>query len=133
MQHDRKGFVMLADRYLHDMWVKNRLAQNGPNILHRLYALALRKPRLAILLVDEPRRVFERKQELSVEEISNYQRELEAVLKSTKVRYVRVSVNGRSGREVANEITTTLLNDLGPSAINLMRAHVQNMKTSVQS
>ena len=133
IRHDRKGFVMLADRYLHDMWVKNRLAKNGPNLLHRLYARALRKPRLAILLVDEPERVFERKQELSVEQITTYQLDLEDALKSTGVRYVRIPVNGRSVQEVAREIAATLLNDIGPAAINLMRAHVQKMITTMPS
>ena len=133
IRHERQGFVMLADRYLHDMWVKNRLAQNGLNILHRLYARALRKPRLAILLVDEPKRIFERKQELSVEEITTYQLDLEDALKSTGVRFVRIPVNGRSVQEVAREIAATLLNDIGPSAINLMRAHVQKMITTVPS
>ena len=133
LQYDRNGFVMLADRYLHDMWVKNRLAQNGPNFLHRMYALILRKPRLAILLIDEPKRVFERKQELSVEEITTYQIHLENALKSTGVRYVRISVNGRSVQEVAREITTTLLEDIGPAAINLMRAHIQKVMFSAQN
>ncbi len=131
IHRDRRDFVMLTDRYLHDMWVKNRLTKNGPNIVHRLYALALRKPRLAILLVDDPKRVFERKQELSVEAITTYQIELENALKCTNVRYTRISVNGRPGQEVAREVTLTLLNDIGPAAINLMRAHVQKTMTSV--
>jgi len=133
IHRDRRDFVMLADRYLYDMWVKNRLAKNGPNILHRLYALALRKPRLAILLVDEPKRIFERKQELSVDEITTYQLDLENALKSASVRYVRIPVNGRSVQDVAREVTATLLNDIGPVSINLMRAYVQKMMTTVLS
>ena len=133
IRHVRKDSIMLADRYLHDMWVKNQLVKKGPDILHHLHARALRKPRLAILLVDKPERVIERKQELSVEEIAFYQIELENTLKKTGVRYVRIAVNGRPVQVVAREIAATLLNDIGPATLNLIRAHVQKMTASASS
>ena len=125
LSYDRKGFVMLADRYFHDMWVKNRLQKNGPETFHVWHARTIRKPRLAILLVDEPERIFKRKQELSIEEISYYQLDMEKALKKSNVRNVRIVVNGRSAEDLAREVTATLLNDIGPALINLMRSYIQ--------
>ena len=44
-----------------------------------------------------------------------------------------IAVNGRPVQVVAREIAATLLNDIGPATLNLIRAHVQKMTASASS
>jgi hypothetical protein len=131
MDRHEEGAIVLVDRYLHDMWVKNILMLHGGQYIDRLFAHLFRKPRLAILLVDEPEKIHARKQELTVNEIALYQDCIKDVLACTEVRYKVIPVNKRTAEQMARKVIEVLLNDMDNRLINLMRAEVFRSSTNI--
>lgn len=116
--------VMLLDRYMYDMYVKQRIrGEIGPlgKLIGFTCCAAMRRPRRAILLTDIPDRIIERKQELSLDEIASYQRAMRRLLRRLVVNHTEIEVNGRSREEVARAFARTIIQAIGPDLIQLMR------------
>lgn len=124
LDHFVSGKIALCDRYIYDLWTKERLemrSRHPLNLLHFLHCKALRQPRLAFVLTDEPEAVYRRKKELSLEEIGWYQRYMDKALAMLGVRTKTIPIASRSAAGVAEEVVESLLNDIGSELINLMK------------
>ena len=128
MRKHKEGNIILVDRYLHDMWIKNKLQENGPVIIDYLYARLFRKPRLALMLNDRPENIIKRKQELSLEAIDSYQTLIAEALDKTKVNNTNIDVEGSSAEQVAEKVIIIILTNMDENAIDLMRANVARSK-----
>ena len=126
MNKHEDGTIVLIDRYLHDMWVKNKLMLGSGEYIDKFFGHLFRKPRLAIILVDKPESVHERKQELTVKQIALYQTYIKEVLVSTKVKNEVVAVENRSAEQVARAVIQILINNMGNQLISLVRTEAAN-------
>ena len=125
-----EGNIILIDRYLHDMWVKNTLHENGMSFIDYIYATLFRKPRLAIMLNDKADNILSRKQELSASQIDRYQVLIADSLDKTGITSKSIDVEGLNPDQVAREIIKHILSSMGGDAINFMRTQIQLLKRS---
>ncbi|MGE0613931.1 MAG: hypothetical protein AB7O70_16445, partial [Hyphomicrobiales bacterium] len=121
--HFRANRIMLVDRYIYDLTVKNIVAEVRPRWVHALFARLARRPARAILLTDEPEKIYQRKQELNVDEIKTYLLTIKALLKETHVSVETVDVAGRFPEAIARDIATRMLDVCAPSLLILLRAY----------
>ena len=126
----RQGRLLLLDRYIYDQLTR-LLVRGAPwRLLHRTYGRLLMPPRLAIVLVDDPERVHQRKQELSVDEIARYQDTLLAYVRRHRIPHRVVEVAGRAPAEVAQEVASLILGASGRALFGLVRAWRQERDTA---
>lgn len=123
-EHYENRDIVLCDRYIYDLTVKNSL-EDYRNIIHRIvhgvHSRLQRRPKLAIVLRDKPENIIKRKRELSLEHIGRYQTDIVATLEKMKVPYKIISVEGRKPDEVAEEIVRAIMDDVGNMTVELVR------------
>jgi thymidylate kinase len=118
------GQTMLVDRYAYDQAVK--MMQEGETktqrIISKIFATKiLRKPLLALILTDEPEVIYGRKQELTVEQIDSYQKNVLNLCSDYQIPFKEISARGKSPEEAAREIAKSILDAMGDevfSAVN---------------
>ena len=132
-EHFVSGNIMLCDRYVYDIWTKERLEMRSGhplNLLHFLHCRAIRRPELAFVLTDEPEAIYRRKKELSPEDIGRYQEYMDEALARLDVRARTVPIASRPAAEVATEVVQSLLRDVGEELISLLRGEAAKTKRS---
>jgi len=116
--------IVVCDRYIYDLWAKEQVAPAYSKILfplHYLFNRALRFPIRTFLINDDPTEIYKRKQELSVDQISQYQDSMDNIVQSLNVPTLKILVSGRKPRDIAREMVTVILKDIDPEVFNLMR------------
>ena len=108
------GRATLMDRYVLD-----RLTRLEIDRRHRLQQWAgrlvcrfMRRPRLTILLSDDPQRINARKDQLSIQIIDAYQQRIRALIADTHTPMVELPVSGRSPADLAGEALGLMLDAL---------------------
>jgi len=114
--------ILLIDRYIYDLVTKNRLRGIGWNVVHWVFSGLARKPAIAFVLIDRPDRIRKRKQELSIVEIEGYMRELESWVKGHGTPTHVIDVEGKTPKEVAQQVTEKILMDCGAALMPLLRS-----------
>ncbi len=67
-----QGHLVIFDRYYYDFYMdKIRYRLSVPNFIIRLFQFFVPSPRITFLLVGNAKQIFERKKELSIDEIQN--------------------------------------------------------------
>jgi thymidylate kinase len=123
------GRATLMDRYVFDRLTRLEIDQR-----HRLQQWAgrlicrfMRRPRLTILLSDDPQRIHARKDQLSIEIIDAYQQRIRALIADTHTPMVELPVSGRSPADLAGEALGLILDALDTDVPTLVaswdRAH----------
>ena len=103
--------IALSDRYAYDRLVDLRLRRR-PLIQRaavRVVCALLRHPTLTIMLTDDPAAVYQRKQELTQDQIERYQDDLADLCQRLGAPFVVVPVDGRGPNAVAAQIVTEIL------------------------
>lgn len=94
----------------------------------RLNCLLMRPPQLILLLRDEPQHIHERKQELSVSQIADYQSRLSELCRKSGAAVVEVELDGRTPNELARALDGRILEALGPDLVNLVGVWEHQMR-----
>lgn len=118
--------VLLSDRYIYDSWIKCIVDQQATlieQLVMRSFSFLMRRPRLSIILLDEPNNVYERKEELTVEQIDRFQRLLQNIVPNFSDQTELIWVNGQSPDVIAQRISALILNNLQASAIHSLRSY----------
>jgi thymidylate kinase len=110
------GQIMLVDRYAYDRAVK--MMQEGESKAQRLISKffatkILRKPILAFIVTDEPEVIYGRKQELTIEQIDSYQKNIINLCSNYKIPFKEISAKGKSPEETGREIAKSILDSIG--------------------
>ena len=103
--------IALSDRYAYDRLVDLRL-RCRPLVQRaavRVVCALLRHPTLTIMLTDDPAAVYDRKQELTRDQIERYQNDLADLCQRLGAPFVVVSVDGRDPNAVAEQIVAEIL------------------------
>ena len=116
--------IGIADRYAYDRYVKSKLTgkPRWQTWLFLTTAVVAKKPRMIFLIQDNPDAVIERKQELSVQQIDDYQKSIHRVIKRLRVPHKLINVKGRKAEEVACEIFDHMLRQVGGELFSLSSA-----------
>ena len=116
--------IGIADRYAYDRYVKSKLTgkPRWQTWLFLTTAVVAKKPRMIFLIQDNPDAVIERKQELSVQQIDDYQKSIHRVIKRLRVPHKLINVKGRKAEEVACEIFDHILRQVGGELFPLSSA-----------
>lgn len=116
--------VMVLDRYVYDMYLKldirGAVGRLG-KLVGYLACATMRRPLRAILITDSPEAVILRKQELTLDEISDYQTSMERLLVRLRVPHRVIRVDGRDADAVADELARTIIDAIGTDLLQLMR------------
>lgn len=105
-----EGNTALADRYVYDRLVDLRLNAR-PWAQRFAVAVSCRlmpRPTLTFVLTDEPGLIFDRKPELSIENIDRYQTLLIQMLRARCVPHRIIAIEGRPAETVAAEIADSI-------------------------
>lgn len=116
--------IMILDRYVYDMFLKlgiRKAAGRMGTLIGYLACRMMRAPLRAILIVDRPEAVIARKQELSLEEIRDYQTAMEALLNRLRIPHTVIQVAGRDAETIADELARTIISAIGTDLLQLMR------------
>ncbi|MFQ5953477.1 MAG: hypothetical protein ACE5JZ_00260 [Kiloniellales bacterium] len=107
----KSGKLSVADRYVYDRWVDLRIRGRPWTQIAsvRLACMLMRKPRLVVVLEDDPAQIARRKSELTVEEIRRYQDDLPRFLERLGVPRAVVRIGGRDPAAVAEEAVRRML------------------------
>jgi thymidylate kinase len=107
----RENQIALADRYAYDRLVDIRLRQRPliQRAVLRIVSGMMRRPTLTILLTDDATAIYQRKQELSIDEIERYQEELASICRHMHAPLKVIAVNGRSAEEISQEVFETVI------------------------
>jgi hypothetical protein len=117
------GRIMLMDRYIYDNWLK---ASVMPDIdkaqifVKRLNCSISRPPKLALVVTDEPEKVHQRKQQLSVDSIEKYQKKIIDSFEKLALNFRIIKVDSRKPEEIGVEIAKAILDDAGNEIIPLI-------------
>jgi thymidylate kinase len=117
------GRIMLMDRYIYDNWLKASVMpdiEKAQIFVKRLNCRISRPPRLALVVTDEPEKVHQRKQQLSVESIEKYQKKIIDSFDKLTLNYKVIEVNSRMPEEIGIEIAKAILEDAGNEIIPLI-------------
>ena len=116
--------VSLSDRYSFDRLVKADFTAKTvwQKQLFSLTCRLSKRPKCVFILTDNPKHIFLRKQELSVNEIEKYQTRLNDMLIHYKLKTVIVTAEGRSALEIASEIRGYIFHDLDVQVFSLLSA-----------
>lgn len=120
-QKFRDGRIVLIDRYIYDLVVRNDLRGVGWGIIDRLFLRLARKPEVAFVLIDRADRIHSRKQELSVTEIESYMKTIQDYLASNRTPIRTINVEGLTPQRVAREVVDDILGNCQPRLMSLLR------------
>lgn len=118
--------VILVDRYIYDIIIKNRLHNMAPYIFHHIFGMLSRKPRIAFFMTDDAEKIATRKNELTVEEIKIYLKQMKTLLKRLNVNAKNIEVTGRTPEQIAAQIIAEIITNCDIEFINLMKTEVFN-------
>ncbi len=128
--------VIVCDRYIYDLWAKHQVTTGYLKILHPLhyfFCRIIRLPTRAFIITDEPSEIYKRKQELSLNQITQYQKVIENIINRIGVPKKKISVSGRLPKEIAQEIVEIILEDIEPDVFNFIREEVAKVKLEVKN
>lgn len=114
--------TMFVDRYIYDMATKNMLKGIGRDVIHTLFVRLARNPLRAFILTDEPDAIHKRKQELTIQEIEEYQSKISDIMRRRGVVTETVRVGGRRPQAVARIIVEKILDDCSFTLLAQIRA-----------
>jgi hypothetical protein len=115
--------ILLLDRYRYDKWVKNKIRAESTNILtfvNYLFCKALHSPRRVIILKDNPKKIYKRKQELTEIQIDKFQKEIITLCYKFKLKTNVIEINSQTPKEIASKIAEIVITDLGEDLFFLM-------------
>lgn len=118
--------IIVMDRYIYDNLAKMRAMGGGSRATRVTLAVAsrlMRKPLLALAILDEPERIVARKKELSVGEIAAFQTDIVAIARRCARSARTIAVAGRGPDAVAGEAVRLILQHLGARAVESLRTH----------
>ena len=118
--------ILLSDRYIYDSWVKSVVVQNATptqKLIMRCFSYLMRRPRLSIILLDEPAKIYERKQELDMDQIDQFQRLLQDIVPNYSEHTEMIWINQQSPEIISEHITALILENLQGSAIRSLRSY----------
>jgi len=124
--------IMILDRYVYDEFIKlgiHKAYGRLGTLVGYLACKIMRRPLLAILIVDLPEAVIARKQELSLQEIGDYQASMEHLLSRLRIPHTVIQVAGRDAETVADELARTIIGAIGTNLLQLMRYTVAPRST----
>jgi hypothetical protein len=124
--------IMILDRYVYDMFLKlgiRKAAGRLGTLVGYLACRFMRRPLRAVLIVDSPAAVIARKQELTLQEIDDYQTAMERLLRRLRVPHTVIQVSGRDADAVADELARAIIGALGTDLLQLMRYAVNPVST----
>lgn len=116
--------IMILDRYVYDMFLKlgiRKAAGRLGTLVGYLACKLMRRPIQAILIVDKPANIIQRKQELSLKEIEDYQKSIEQLFKKLHVPYTVINVEGRDSQAIGQELGRTIIDTIGVDLMRLMK------------
>jgi|TARA_Y100000031_G_scaffold148832_1_gene185714 hypothetical protein len=116
--------ILLLDRYRYDKWVKNKIRAESTNILtfvNYLFCKALHSPRRVIILKDNPKKIYKRKQELTEIQIDKFQKEIITLCYKFKLKTNVIEINSQTPKEIASKIAEIVITDLGEDLFLLMK------------
>ena len=116
----KSGSSAIADRYVYDQLIELSLRKHPfQNILaFEIASRLMQQPSLTIMLTDCPERIPSRNPELSVAQNAKYQDTLLQLLRSRKIPYQEISVFRRTPEEVANEVSSKIIDHLLSNSAN---------------
>lgn len=111
-----QGQAAIIDRYVYDRLVDLRL-HNRPR--QQVWAVEIacrlmRKPDMTFFLIDSPERIHARKDELSVEQITEYQSALKSLFMRLRIPHLEIEIDGREAVAVAESIAA-FIEHAGPA------------------
>ena len=124
--------IMILDRYVYDMFLKlgiRKAAGRLGTLVGYLACRFMRRPLRAVLIVDSPEAVIARKQELTLQEIDDYQTSMERLLSRLRVPHTVIHVADRDADAVADELARTIIGAVGTDLLQLMRYTVNPLST----
>jgi hypothetical protein len=113
--------IMLVDRYLYDLVIKQELQGRAMRCLHAVFLFLAHRPKTAFLLTDRPERIVCRKQELTVEEIRFFLVRMPKLAGAHALATLRIDVEGKSPQRVARTVATAVVRALGADIMPLLR------------
>lgn len=119
-----KQNIMVLDRYIYDMYLK-QIILHTPGLMVRFIGLMacklMRRPLQAVLIVDRPAKIIERKQELSLQDIECYQVSMEKLLRKLRISYTVINVGGREPQFIGKELGRVIIDTIGVDLLRLMK------------
>lgn len=126
----KKNRIMLVDRYIYDLMIKNLINKYGTKFNNYLHGYITKKPKLCIILEDKPGNIYKRKQELTEESILKYQGLLKNVMKKLNVNNSVVNIENKSKNEIASIVAKLILENSSESLITMFRKHTYAMENN---
>ena len=127
MIKDSENRIILFDRYIYDLCIKNMLNKNGSSFIHTFFIRCSTKIKKVYNLYDEPKNIFLRKQELNISDIIKYQKKVLTLAKSNNLPICSLSVSNKNPEKLANLIVIQILKESDNELFNIFRAS-QNSK-----
>jgi len=127
--------ILLLDRYIYDVFVKEKILRaTSPlrDVVSQVHCFIMRRPRLAILLQDNPREIVKRKQELNETEIENYQTLMRGLVRRLGVRFKLINVGGRSRDHIARDVASAIIERVGVDLHVLMHHETERFTQTSQ-
>jgi hypothetical protein len=128
MINDCLNNIILFDRYIYDLCIKNMLDKKGSRLVHGFFIKYSTKLLKIFNLSDEPQNIFLRKQELDLDKIEQYQKEVLFLAKKYKLPIQNLVVTNQKPEQIAYKIATRILNQIEDDLFNLFR----NFNTSLK-
>ena len=94
--------LIFLDRYIYDLWAKDLVAKHKLssklviNIVYYFFCKVIYKPRMAFILNDDSRNIYKRKNELSINQLDNFNNILLKKLSKFKVPHKVINVTNNS-------------------------------------
>jgi Cdc6-like AAA superfamily ATPase len=102
------GNIVLVETSPYDIFLKYHMPQF--KLIEKIFARFLPKPTIGIVLDAEPQKIFDRKPELTVDELQSYYERLDLLLVEANVAEVFHKVNSDKGLEHTLDEVEALLN-----------------------
>jgi hypothetical protein len=124
------GEIALSDRYCYDRYVRWRNLKKpfAQRAMVWLQCRFMRRPRLAILLTDEPGKIHARKPVMPLWELERHHPMLAATCDRFRVRYQVVNIAGRPPAAVASEIARHMIATIGPDIFDLIEIETNEIR-----
>jgi hypothetical protein len=104
-----KGNTVLVETSPYDIFLKYHMPRF--QFIEKIFARLLPKPSIGIILDAEPQKIFDRKPELTVDELRSYYTRLDALLVDANVAKLFHKVNSDKGLEYTLNEVEVLLNE----------------------
>lgn len=116
--------VFLCDRYFDDRYMKMHM--NSPKDctpwLGWIFGRIIERPKISFLLLDEPKNIIARKQELTIDEIEQLSKLIEVSIVSRAGNLHKLSVTDQSARDVAITIFQHIILSLDTDILSIIKS-----------